>query len=107
LFVQALKADVSNYKLLDSRGAACFKLGQHREALADAEKQTELQPTAAQGYKRAANVYQVQKMWATAIKVLEAACRRCSEDKQVSALWCWVMSLGEHSFLRWRLLWSA
>jgi tetratricopeptide (TPR) repeat protein len=104
LFVQALKADVSNYKLLDSRGAAYLKLGQHREALGDAKKQIELQPTTAQGYKRAANVYQAQKMWATAIKVLEAACRRCSEDKQVSAVRCWVPPVNEHSFLRWRLL---
>jgi hypothetical protein len=35
---------------------------------------------ALQGYKRAANVYKAKNLWANAIKVLEAALKRCKGE---------------------------
>lgn len=56
-YTEAIELDKSNYVLFSNRSAAFAKAGKFRQALEDAEKTIELNPTWPKGYSRKGVAY--------------------------------------------------
>uniref|UniRef100_H3GJE5 Uncharacterized protein n=1 Tax=Phytophthora ramorum TaxID=164328 RepID=H3GJE5_PHYRM len=71
LYSQAIALQSTNHLLYGNRSAACHQLGEHQEALQDAEKANELAPTWTKGHLRKAAACEALQLWDDAAAAYE------------------------------------
>mmetsp|Transcript_698 Transcript_698/g.1067 ORF Transcript_698/g.1067 Transcript_698/m.1067 type:complete len:419 (+) Transcript_698:65-1321(+) len=80
LYTSSLELNPKVHTVYSNRSASYMKLGNHEEALADAQKCIELDPAWAKGYNRVAAAYQGMKLWDKAIETCKEGLAKSSGE---------------------------
>lgn len=86
LYTQALAVDSNDSSIIANRSAAYVKDGNYGDALKDAQRCRELEPTNSLGYLRVATVSLAQKQFEEAMDILKQGIKACEGEQNQQSL---------------------